>query len=148
MKLDELQSSSGLELGGGGEQRVPVHRSKQLMAGGVGTPPAQLEILDCDFFFKHVADRVPTVDFRDTCEDQITTTEADAVIGRPSNRGRARDFYKRFWEHVNGLLHRVLVGMFQTSTLPPTMRPRLIASIPKPNEDPKKLQMSSLLVFR
>lgn len=62
--------------------------------------------------------------------------------------GLTGDFYKRFWEHINGLLHRVLVGMFQTSTLLPTMRPGLIASIPKPNEEPKKLQMSSLLVFR
>lgn len=44
MKLDELQIL-GLELRGG-EQCVPVHRFKQLMVGGVATPPAQLEILD------------------------------------------------------------------------------------------------------
>lgn len=42
MKLDELQIS-GLELGGG-EQCV------QTADGGVATPPAQLEILDCDSF--------------------------------------------------------------------------------------------------
>lgn len=44
MKLDELQIL-GLELRGG-EQCGPVHRFKQLMVGGVATPPAQLEILD------------------------------------------------------------------------------------------------------
>lgn len=49
MKLDESQISSGLELGAGG-QCVPVHRFKQLMVGGVATPPAQLEVLDCDCF--------------------------------------------------------------------------------------------------
>lgn len=72
----------------------------------------------------------------------------DILLTEPRLDGLTGDFYKRFWEHINGLLHRVLVGMFQTSTLLPTMRPGLIASIPKPNEETKKLRMSSLLVFK
>lgn len=97
MKLDELQIS-GLELRGG-EQCGPVHRFKQLMVGGVATPPAQLEILD--WFL-----RVPTVDFRDTCDDQITTTEADAAIGRPSNRAQAGRPHRRFLQTFLGTHRR------------------------------------------
>lgn len=41
MKLDELQIS-GLELRGG-EQCGPVHRFKQLMVGGVATPPTSTD---------------------------------------------------------------------------------------------------------
>lgn len=57
MKLDT-------DLGSGVKRKnnVPVHRFKQLMVGGVATPPDSFVFLD----------------FRDTCEDQITTTEADA----------------------------------------------------------------------
>lgn len=100
---------------------------------------------DCESFLENIAQYIPKIDdnYRDVCDDPLTITELDAVIGRlapnksPGSDGLTGNFYKHFWMDIKELLYNVFLEILETGSLPTTMRHGIIISIPKPNKDPR-----------
>lgn len=95
--------------------------------------------MDCENFFQDIAKHIPKIEdsLKQTCDDQITITELDAVNKAPGSDGLTGDFYRHFWIYLKDLLLQVFNEIFETCVLPPTMRHGLIISIPKPGKDPR-----------
>lgn len=70
---------------------------------------------DCQTFLNDIAEYIPKVEdsFKQTCDNQITVAELDAVIGRlslnkaPGSDGLTGGFYRHFWEDIKELLYQV-----------------------------------------
>lgn len=111
---------------------------------------------DCRTFLKDIEEYIPKVEdnFKQTCDSQITMAELDRVIGclslnkAPGSDGLTGDFYRHFWEDIEKLLHQVFLEIFETCILPPTMRHRLIISIPKPGKDPRFIENRRNITLR
>lgn len=78
--------------------------------------------MDCQNFFQDIAKHIPKIDdgLKQTCVNQITITELDAVIGchslkkAPGSNGLTGDFYRHFWVDLRDLLLQVFTEIFET----------------------------------
>ena len=97
----------------------------------------------CRVFLNSIKTHIPKIDdtFKKTCEDNITRAELDKAVKclslnkAPGPDGLTVNFYRHFWDEIKELLHNVFLDIFESYSLPPTMRQGVIISIPKANKD-------------